>query len=103
MLYLKQLFLAVLFVIIITMIGCAIPSVQHWAEAGIGQRIEVIRELETLQTSYASKIGWKETTYPLENGNRIFVHPIRKDCSVHFEVNPQGIIVDYKAIGNRCY
>lgn len=46
--------------------------------------------------SYASKTGWKETTYPLANGNYVFVEPLNKDCSVHWEVSQRGTIVGFK-------
>ena len=42
--------------------------------------------------SYASKIGWKETTYPLPNRNFVYIEPVSADCSVHWEVNEGGII-----------
>ncbi len=52
--------------------------------------------------SYASKIGWKETTYPLPNGDFVFVEPISADCSVHWEVNQNGMIIGYQAKGKDC-
>ena len=54
--------------------------------------------------SYASRIGWKETTYPLDNGNWVYVEPAGvggKDCLIHWEVNPQGIIVGARTEGCR--
>lgn len=100
--YLKQLILIFWFSFVLVA-GCAIPSVQHWAETAIGENIQVIKNLEKLPTSYASKIAWKETTHIIQNGNLIYIHPIREGCSVHFEVNSKGKIVGYKAIGDRCY
>lgn len=52
--------------------------------------------------SYASKIKWEETTYQLANGNFVFVEPVGRDCSVHWEVIPKGIIVGFQARGNGC-
>jgi hypothetical protein len=52
--------------------------------------------------SYASKIGWKETTYPLANGYYVFVEPLSKECSVHWDINPRDKIVGYRAIGSGC-
>jgi hypothetical protein len=52
--------------------------------------------------SYASKKGWKETTYSLANGNYVYVEPIFDDCLVHWEVNSGGIIIGYQAKGNGC-
>ena len=52
--------------------------------------------------SYASKIGWKETTYPLVNGNYVFVEPFSKDCSLHWEVTPGDTIIGYRPVGSGC-
>lgn len=46
--------------------------------------------------SYASKIGWKETTYPLANGNYVFVEPVSQGCAIHWEVSQRGTIVGFK-------
>lgn len=52
--------------------------------------------------SYASRIGWKDRRYELENGNWVYVSPEREGCIIHWEVNPQGIIVGYRTEGGRC-
>lgn len=74
--------------------GCVsqIMSLKEYTKAWIGQPIE----------RKAASIGWKETTYSLDNGNRVYVEPDRKDCFIHWEVNPQGIIVDSRAEGRGC-
>lgn len=90
-------------ILVMFLSGCAIPSVDHWAKTGIGQPISVSKQLQARPNSYASKIGWKEKIYMLENGNMVFVDPIRDDCFVNWEVNPDGIIVGYKIEGKNCY
>ena len=52
--------------------------------------------------THASKIGWRETTHRLKNGNLDYVEPVRSGCYIHWEVNPQGIIVGFQTEGNRC-
>jgi hypothetical protein len=52
--------------------------------------------------SYASKIGWKETTYPLANGNFIYIEPVSADCLIHWEINQNGIIIGYQSIEKYC-
>jgi hypothetical protein len=52
--------------------------------------------------SYAAKIGWKETTYPLANRNFVYIEPVSTDCFVHWEVNEGGIIIGYQTKGNGC-
>lgn len=92
----------------ILLAGCvSVPSPSHWAESGIGTHIEVLIALDAKAMAdprnYIHKIHWKETTYPLENGNWVYVTPAGKGCFVHFEVNPEGIIVGYRLVGDRCY
>ena len=90
------------FFLFLLLVGCAIPPVHHWAQSVIGQDINKFKR-ESPPDSYASRIGWKETTYSLENGNWVYVYPIRANCYVHFEVNPQGVIVGFKNEGTACY
>lgn len=52
--------------------------------------------------SYASKIKWKETTYPLANGDYVYVEPVSRDCSLHWEVTPRGTIIGCRAEGSGC-
>jgi hypothetical protein len=74
------------------LIGCAIPDIDDYREDGIGLSVEIFRKIASRPTSYASRIGWKETTYKLDNGNWVFVQPVHREY-IHWEVNPQGIIV----------
>ena len=92
----------------ILLVGCvSVPSPSHWAESGIGTHIDVLRALDAKAMAdprtYIHKIHWKETTYPLEDGNWVYVTPVGKGCFVHFEVNPEGIIVGYRLVGDLCY
>ena len=72
--------------------GCAIPSLEVYRKDGIGQSVEIFREIAARPTSYSSRIGWKGTTYKLDNGNWVFVQPVHRNY-IHWEVNPQGIII----------
>jgi len=96
--------IAVAFILFGTLliIGCLsqIVSIEDYTKSGIGRPIEETKELMARPESYASRIGWIEKTYPLPNGNRIYVEPDSKNCFIHWEVNPQGIIVGYKLEGN---
>lgn len=90
---------AVLFVV-----GCLTPivSIEDYTKNWIGRPIEETKKLILRLESYASRIGWKEKTYQLNNGNWVYVEPDSKNCFIHWEVNPQGIIVGYKLEG-KCY
>ena len=76
----------------------------------IGQPIEEIRRTASREGFYASHPGWQETTYPLDNGNWVYVEPAGEfgklfgggECFIHCEVNPQGIIVGTKTEGKGC-
>jgi len=73
------------------------PTVEEYAKNyWIGQSVEELKEADSrpsFSDSYASSIGWKKTTYKLDSGNWVYVELVRKDCYVHWEVNPQGIII----------
>lgn len=87
---------------IICLNGCSIPPVGKYAQSWIGHSIEEKKKGVTGPGSYAARIGWKETTYQLDNGNWVYVEADNKNCFIHWEVNPQGIIVGYKLEG-KCY
>lgn len=83
--------------------GCAsqvkISALVHeWVARPLSELKQSMKEPD----SYASKIKWKEATYPLANGNYVFVEPVGKDCNVHWEVHPNGMIVGYRAVGSGC-
>lgn len=82
--------------------GCSIPSIGKYVQSWIGHPIEEKKKGVTGTGSYASRIGWKEKTYRLDNGNWVYVEADSKNCFIHWEVNPQGIIVGYKFEGD-CY
>ncbi len=77
-----------------------IVSIEDYTKNWIGRPVEENRRLGARPESYASRIGWKEKTYNLENGNWVYVEPDSPGCFIHWEVNPQGIIVGYKLEGN---
>ncbi len=91
--------------------GCpSTPLKGPYLRSGIGQPIEGVRQRIAREGSYASSIGWKETTYPLDNGNWVYVDPAGEigklvgggECFIHWEVNPQGIIVGAHTEGKGC-
>lgn len=94
-----------LLLIVMLFYGCLcsqIASFEEYTNGWIGQPVKDLREVILRPTSYASRIGWKETTYDLNNGNWVYVQPDRKGCLIHWEINPRGIIVGYKTEGERC-
>lgn len=84
--------------------GCIsqIASIGDYTKNWIGHSIEDKKKPTSRPESYASRIGWKEKTYPLENGNWVYVEPDSKNCFIHWKINPQGIIVGYKLEG-KCH
>lgn len=86
--------------------GCfvsQIPKFEDYSSQVIGTPVNDLRERSNRPQSYASRIGWQENTYNLSDGNWVYVSPVRPDCIVHWMVNKEGIIYDYKTEGERCY
>jgi len=83
--------------------GCAsqIAVDEHGSEWTARPVSELKQEMNS-PDSYASKIGWKETTYSLANGNYVYVEPIEENCFMHWEINSGGIIIGYQAKGDGC-
>ena len=85
--------------------GCLsqIASFEESTNKWIGRPLSDLKEVLARPTSYVSRTGWKEKTYRLDNGNLAYVEPDGRDCFIHWEVNPEGIIIGYKTEGKRCY
>jgi hypothetical protein len=88
---------------IILLYGCASQmSLEDLSRYWIARPLSELKQEMKSPDSYASKIGWKETTYPLPNGNFVYVEPVSADCSVQWEINQGGIIIGYQAKGKGC-
>jgi hypothetical protein len=79
-----------------------ITGLTEWADQNVGRPIAELRALNSQPGSRASRIGWIEQTYTLDNGNWVYIHPDSNRCELHFEVNPKGIIVGYRPVGEGC-
>src|SRR5512135_1365765 len=87
----------------ILLYGCASQmSIEDLSRDWIAKPLSELKQEMKSPDSYASKIGWKETTYPLANSNFVYVEPVSVDCSVHWEISQSGIIIGYQAKGNGC-
>ena len=83
--------------------GCASQiDADKYSSEWIARPLSELKQEMNRPDSYASKSGWKETTYSLANGNYVYIEPIGDDCLVHWEINSGGIIIGYKAKGNGC-
>jgi len=83
--------------------GCATPVyVEQHSNEWISRPLSELKEAMNRPDSYASKIGWRETTYPLSNGYYVFIEPLGQECSVRWKINPRDIIVDYSTTGSGC-
>ena len=92
-----------------TLILCScvsqIVSLREYLQNWMGYPIDDLKEAVALPNAwdaYKAKIGWKETTYNLPNGNWVYVELDRKDCFVHWEVNSQDIIIGAHTEGDGC-
>jgi hypothetical protein len=90
-----------LFIILLS--GCASQlSLEDRGNYWIGRPLAELKQEMKSPDSYASKIGWNEITYPLVNGDFVYVEPVSADCSLHWEIDPGGIIIGYQVEGNGC-
>lgn len=90
-----------LFIIVVS--GCAsqVPVAEHGAE-WVARPLSELKQEVDRPDSYASRIGWKETTYPLANGNYVYEEPLREGCVIQWEVNSRGTIIGYTTKGKDC-
>jgi hypothetical protein len=83
--------------------GCSSQtSIKAHVNEWLTRPVSELKQAMKRPDSYASKIKWEETTYPLANGNSVYVEPIGEDCSIHWEATPRGTIVRYRASGKGC-
>jgi|GEM_PF-698376 len=90
-------------VLIIFLHGCASQmDVKDHARNWMARPVSELKETMKSPDSYASKIGWKETTYKLASGNSVFIEPLSENCTVSWEVSQRGTIIGYKTAGKDC-
>ncbi len=88
---------------IVSLFACSSQIyVKDHAKNWIARPLSELKQAMKSPDSYASNIGWKETTYPLANGNSVYVEPLSEDCSIHWETSPRGTIIRYRAVGSGC-
>ena len=87
---------AIFILITILIAGCAdFQSLHNFTRDAVGQPISGIAAMDRQPGAWASRIGWQETTYQLKNGDRVYVEAYGPHIFIHWELNPQGIIVGY--------
>ena len=88
---------------IVSLNGCASQiDVDEHSREWIARPLSELKQEINRPDSYASKKGWKETTYSLANGNYVYVEPIGDDCFMDWEINSGGVIIGYQVKGNGC-
>jgi len=102
--YRSGLFNMLLWLLLTVMVcGCATPMyVDNYSDQWISRPLAELKQAMNRPDSYASRTGWQETTYSLNNGYYVFVEPLSKECSIHWDVNPRDLIVGYRAVGSEC-
>jgi hypothetical protein len=90
--------------LLISLVGCTSmeKKVDEHSSSWISRPLSELKQAMKSPDSYASKIEWDETTYPLANGYYIFVEPFSKDCFIQWKINPRHIIIGYFASGKGC-
>ena len=82
--------------------GSRIPPFKDYTAQLIGTPLADLKVADAQPGSYVSKSRAEPRTYMLENGNSVYVSPVRKDCIVYWQVDPQGMIIGYRSEGTRC-
>ena len=85
--------------------GCSashLPPFKDYTAQLIGTPLVDLQLADAQPGSYVSKSDAETRTYPLENGDSVYVSPLRKDCIVYWQVDPQGMIIGYRSEGARC-
>jgi hypothetical protein len=102
----------ILFIILFIFTGCpkinGIPKAKDWADGAIGMNYYESIKSEKNKSGDPYVQNWRDKRinkdYYLTNGNLIHVHPIRRDCLIHWEIDKDtNKIIGYKFEGNRCY
>lgn len=89
--------------LIVFLSGCSSQiNIKEHVNDWMSRPVSELKQAMKSPDSYASKIKWKETTYPLANGNSVYVEPISEDCSIHWETTPRGTIIRYRTEGKGC-
>jgi len=92
-----------LMLFLILLAGCATQAtIEEHAREWIARPVAELKEEMKRPDSYASRVGWKETTYSLANGNYVYVQPVRTDCAIHWEINSKELIIGYQTKGTNC-
>ena len=85
--------------------GCSasrIPPFKDYTAQLIGTPLVDLQVADAQPGSYVSKSAAKPRTYPLENGDSVYVSPLSKDCIVYWQIDPQGMIIGYRSEGAGC-
>ncbi len=92
----KFFFLALL----LSLLGCTSmeKKVDEHSSSWISRPLSELKQAMKSPDSYASKIDWDETTYPLANGYFIFVEPFSRECFIEWKINQRNIIMDLRNV-----
>lgn len=92
-------------VMCLVLAGCFNPvaTPESWAEPMLGRPIQYLYDLVAGDPeSDVAKRGGIKKEGPLDNGNWIHIYPIDAYCDIHFETDPQGIVVAFRTVGENC-
>ena len=92
-------------VLLIAGCGSQVAPIREYKRSWVGYPVSELKAAEarpSVLDDYKQKIGWTETTYKLANGNWVWVELAWKDCFIHWEVDPNGMIVDSRTEGKSC-
>jgi len=84
--------------------GCAsrMGALENHINEWMSRPVAELKEQMKRPDSYASKVGWKEQSWPLNNGSSVYVEPFSAQCLIRWKVSPGGSIIGYETVGEDC-
>lgn len=89
-------------ILLIALFGCGgVFAFDKYAKGWVGHPLQSYLE-SNQYLRFDSEPGDIKHPVKLENGNWRYTVTDRKDCVIHWEVDSEDIIVDYRFEGDRC-
>ncbi len=97
--------MAIISIAVLGLSACAIADLKDYGDRVVkaGPSVDEMRKAVGVNPR-----DWEKPAYYLPNGNGVYVESVGpsvgyEGCDFHWEVNPQGRIVAYKTVGDRCW
>lgn len=85
--------------------GCfnLVATPESMAEQMIGKPVSYLYDLVAEQPeSKVARRGGIRKQGQMPNGNWVYIEPIEAYCDIYYEVDPNGIVLGFRAVGENC-